>query len=367
MKRITLLVVYDFENIIDDYLIYLITECKSVSDRFIVIVNGQLNSLQMQRLESVTDEVVQRENYGYDGGAFKDIILDYLDINELAQYDEMLFVNDSFYGPFYPFKIVVDKMKKVDVEYWGLIRSEENEPLSGGLLTHIQSFFLMLRKPVLCDLRFLEFWKKMPFPNNYEKAIRYYEIGLNRFLQESGYKGTSWLDECGGTTVISKKTNPFIHEFAHIILKNKCPIIKRKSICLSSWNNVLRVEDFVRNNTDYDFQMVWENWNRYDRNRIFADYSLNELREFCDNYKQIYVYGEGIIGHQVYDYINNVNQSVDVSFVVSDEINSGSKKISEIHDSENAGIIIGVGKKIQKELYEKAKLFFPEDRIFSLC
>lgn len=367
MRRITLLVVYDFENIIDDYLRYLIIECKSVSDRLIVVVNGKLSLSQMQRLKSVAEEVVPRENYGYDGGAFKEILLNYLDKNKVAQYDEMLLVNDTFYGPFYPLKIVMDKMSKVDTDYWGLIRSEGNEPLSGGLQTHIQSFFWAFRRSVLSNSHFWDFWESMSYAKDYEEAIGFYEIGLNRFLQDSGYKGTSWLDECGGKNVISKKTNPFISEFAQIIIENKCPIIKKKSICMSSWESVLKVEDFISKNTDFDFRMVWENWNRCDRNRILTGYSLNELREFCYKYKHLYVYGDGIIGRQVYDYIKTVNQLLEVSFVVSDEINSGSKKISEIKDIDNAGIIIGVGKKLQKELLEKAKVIFPEDCIFPLC
>ena len=98
-NRLAIFVFYDEDGIVDKYVEYLLLNLAKQVQRTIVVVNGKINDISRKKLEVYTPEIYIRENKGYDAGAYKDILTKYLSLNEIKQFDEIVLLNDTFYGP----------------------------------------------------------------------------------------------------------------------------------------------------------------------------------------------------------------------------------------------------------------------------
>lgn len=122
-KRLCIYVVYDGENVIDDYIGYMLNEIQKICVSLVVVCNSECIWKGMSNLQKYTDKIFFRKNSGFDAGAYKDALCQYLGWDEVGQYDELLLVNDSFYGPFFPIENMFCKMEQDGADYWGMTRS----------------------------------------------------------------------------------------------------------------------------------------------------------------------------------------------------------------------------------------------------
>ena len=166
---------------IGESIIKTLIDLKNVVEYIVVVINGIIHNKNI--LYKYVNEVVVRENLGFDIGAYKRVILDIKYKNRLKKFDELVLCNNSFYGPFISFKSIFDKMEKSKADFWGISSSERN------LVQHIQSYFLVLRYNILNGdefIRYLEEWideKKI----DYYGACSVFENGLFWMLKKAGY------------------------------------------------------------------------------------------------------------------------------------------------------------------------------------
>ena len=102
MKRLCVFSIFDPEGQVDAYIYYWLKEFKSVCDRIIVVSNGDLK--KCHQLTKYADDVIERDNTGFDGGAYADVLTKYLSYEEIQEFDEIALCNDTCYGPFVPMK-----------------------------------------------------------------------------------------------------------------------------------------------------------------------------------------------------------------------------------------------------------------------
>ena len=70
-KRLLIYVVYDARGDVEDYIPYALTSLREHCDRILVVVNGLLTDRGRAALEPVADQIVQRENRGFDIWGYK--------------------------------------------------------------------------------------------------------------------------------------------------------------------------------------------------------------------------------------------------------------------------------------------------------
>ena len=96
----------------------------------LVVVNGVLSAEGLGRLEGLADEVLVRENRGFDVGAFRDALVHVGE--DLAGFDEVLLTNDTWFGPVGSFDGVFARMDAREVDFWGLTdHAQAPDPFSG--------------------------------------------------------------------------------------------------------------------------------------------------------------------------------------------------------------------------------------------
>ena len=118
VKRLGIFAYFDADGIVDDYVAYLVSEVGKYCVRQVCIINGTLTAESEEKLRAAGGEIVFRENRGYDITAYRDALL----AQDLSEIDEVLFYNQTIFGPVCPLDAMFRKMEAQDVDFWGLSR-----------------------------------------------------------------------------------------------------------------------------------------------------------------------------------------------------------------------------------------------------
>lgn len=181
-KRLGIYVIYDEQNVICNADLYLAQEIRSVTSRLIVCVNST-EKVDAQKLSKYTDEIIVRDNSGYDAGAVKEVLCGYLNEGELQDYDELVISNNSFFGPFIPMREIFRTMDLRKCDYWGLSGYAGDESL---FWRGAGSYFWVFKRAIIQE-RFLEnFIQKYVNEknNDFMEACGIYECKLNYELMK---------------------------------------------------------------------------------------------------------------------------------------------------------------------------------------
>ncbi len=288
LKRICIFCFYDPMGIVDAYVTYLLDKIKPLVERFVIVCNGDIENHEKDKFFKYSDEVIVRENIGFDGGAYQEILLNYFKKDELKDYDELILMNDTFFGPFYSFKDIFDDMDKKTCDIWGITKSGKFLLEGKEEISHIQSYFLVIKKKVFLSNEFLLFWRNMKRITNFDNAIMNFEIEFSRQMSNAGFVLEAYLD---AEEFISEDSSqnynyPQFH-CGELIRDYRFPIIKKK--CLVSGyknnNNPILAMNYISDSTSYDTNLIWQNLlRRYDlsdiRKSLSLQYIINENIKF---------------------------------------------------------------------------------------
>lgn len=353
IKRIAILPVYDSEGVVHKYLEYYIKSlCEVISDLIIVVI-GYMNNDGLRKLGKYSDKIYVKENKGYDAAAYKFVFENYLDIEQLNQYDELILTNDTSFGPFISFGDIFDEMGKRDANFWGLKYIDTN------YISYLQSSFIVYKQVTFTEV-YQYFKNKVYYDDDLLNVCIRFEQGLFKYLVKRGFEFA-----CYG---VCKGYNSYKAP-DYCILEEQHPIMKKR--CFEkiqySHENCIGALLYIRNNTSYNIDMILDYVKQkyhleydidveFEKNkespRYFVDKSVcgqKDIQFFCENNKEIYIYGTGVIATIIYrnyqEYLKHMR-----GFIVSDDqMTCGEHlgvrvfKISEIKNR-GAGIIAAVSK-----------------------
>ncbi len=303
MKRICIYVTYDFENIADDYIGYMLQELRKVADRLIVVCNYPSIARGADNIRPYADKIYYRKNIGYDAGAYKDALCSYLGWDEVSRYDELLLINDSFYGPLYPIRVLFDRMEESNADYWGIIRAPKGKFDDGYTYdSHIQSYFWAFGRRVLESALFRNFWQELTYPQSLYQAVTEFEIGCNRFLENCGFKGAAFTDyepECS----FRENEIPYMQYPLELIRDFKVPILKRRSLYFSNkgYANALEAFKYVESQNIYDVDLIKKHLLRISQSDVQSQemFDFLRLKSFYKEHERLYFYGAGTYGQNL--------------------------------------------------------------------
>lgn len=156
-------------------------------DELVVVCNGKLTDDGRNKFARY-GKVIERANEGLDVYAYKAGI-EYFGWDRLETFDELIMLNHTIFGPFYPFSETFEKMKNRDLDFWGITKHAkfDYDPFGlnpyGYLPEHIQSHFMVYRKRMICKKEFQEYWDNFRPVNNYRDSVCYHESFLPSILQ----------------------------------------------------------------------------------------------------------------------------------------------------------------------------------------
>ncbi len=206
-SRATVFAHYDKNNTIQDYVIYYLKELKKVSEIIIFVSDTCLSENEINKISSIANIAIAKPHGEYDFGSYK-IGFKYLEDNNIIDIiDELIFVNNSCFGPVIDIETLWENMKNKPCDFWG-----NSFNLSGDLL-HVQSYFLVFKKHVFTSEVFNNFIHNITKQNSKDDIIKKYEIGLSQLLIKKNFLPKAYLiDKCNiaGILIFWNKMSPFI-------------------------------------------------------------------------------------------------------------------------------------------------------------
>lgn len=266
-------VFYDRDKIVDKYILHLVDSLKIYCKKMIIISNGHLDENNRILLEQRADYYFERDNRGYDFGAWKEIFIYKFSREFWTNYSVALCFNDTFYGPIFSLDDIFKSLDNSNADLWGLTRFGSVKFEGRCVFPFIQTYFWAVKTNLLHSNYFFEFWEDINENETSFDEIQKYEILLSQYIQEGGYKIGTYIDtedyEVNELGIDSgREVNRALDKFELPLLINRgFPFVKRKNFFYSrnSINEVKmatdlkRVMNYVSTNTNFDTDMIFEN------------------------------------------------------------------------------------------------------------
>lgn len=354
--RMAIYVIYEKSRRLSQDVKYMISSLRNIVDYLAVVVNGDIDEQEM--LEKLSDDLIIRENRGFDAGAYKTAFSKIRIKEQIDKSDELVFCNDTFYGVFITFSEIFDRMNTSEADFWGLNYSDN------GFTHFIQSYFLVFRRNILKDNVLKVFFDQYINENTTEimDVLVNFERGLFQYLVKKGYKFDTLY-----------KQNYHIFDASDgSICYDKLPLLKKKAFSKKYYERrvLLNCLKYIDVNYEYDITMILNDIsNRYSIEIKYDEVKKHEIniqakkmkrdrisREdiicFCRKFEHIYIYGKGKIYLNIKEILGFIDRDVIAGYIVSDgkrqsEYFEGKKvyEISELKINLDTPIIVAMNSK----------------------
>ena len=312
-RRIVIYMFFDPQGRVDDYVTYKLRALREHSERIVVIVNGTVDEAGRDALESVADDVWERENVGFDVGAYREA-QERLGWDALGEYDELLLVNYTFYGPIYPFGEVFERMDARDIDFWGLTDHEAFTHDDGRqVVPHLQSHWFAVRGRMLRSPEYRDYWTSMPEITSYQASIDLHEQRFTSHFEERGFTSdVAW-------PAADYPTGHPIFDSISLMLDDRLPIVKRRLFfhdpLYLDRRGIIGAEVVDRmKQAGYPLELMWRNAVRSAEPRILATntQSMTVLPETDEGLDHERLPSIAVITHLYYeDLADEILDSVD--------------------------------------------------------
>lgn len=268
-KRIAILVAVAAGGNIDPYVFYLAEKIKEIVETLAVTINGVPTESDVEELEKYSDMVFVRDNAGFDCGAYKDTLETYIGWEKVINYDELILLNDSCFGPIYPLSDVFETMDKRELDFWGIT---EQTPIKAGKYSrevfpyHIQTYFLAVRRRMLKDAAFWQFWRDVRLSDGYGETVANFELKFTRYFNNLGYLSGAYID-CGAFCRSIDETEAYVFMDSYrLISEHKCPFLKKKVFLFpqerilssNAGETAYKSLKYIKEHTQYDEDLIWQ-------------------------------------------------------------------------------------------------------------
>lgn len=219
---------FDPHHQVRDYVLAALSSLRPHADHVLLVSNSPIGEADRVRLETCCDEILQRPNEGLDVGAYR-AGLEHLGWDRLADFDELILTNHTSYAPLRPWEEVLTRAEDWgDISFWGMTEHAAMRPhpflAKRELPRHLQSHWIVVRRRLLRDPAFREYWEQMPQVSSYRDSIQWHE---SRFTGHFAELGHTW--EVAFPVDRYRSENPAIEE-APALLVDGCPLLKRRAL-----------------------------------------------------------------------------------------------------------------------------------------
>jgi lipopolysaccharide biosynthesis protein len=194
---------YDADAIIKDYVKMMIDTYEQLGYDVIFVSNNPRTDVSGLGVSVA----ITRENTGYDFGAWTSVI-DYF-----KDGTEVIFTNDSYYGPLDGIDKFRSVLRRDRAEMTGLTESEQLGTY------HLQSYFLRVEGSALPT--FIEFLRQIPSDLTFRQTIEQCELACTKYMKDHGITTTSIF------TSRDRTKNPYLDDWEWLRSQGY-PFLKRR-------------------------------------------------------------------------------------------------------------------------------------------
>ncbi len=228
------------DGYIPETLLILLKGLREVSDNVVLIGDCPVYSSELSRLEGLVSCADFTRHLQYDFGSYKRGLALLRNKGLLDDIHELIMVNDSCYGPIYPFSEAFGRMEKEPCDFWGLTGNRRGKHRFPK--TYISSYFYVFRRKVIASGYPEEFLNRMEGPYDRNAVIMKLETEFTVYLEEKGFL---WQTYC-------PDPNPSIYYSPmKLVGKYRVPLVKKKAFQSEQSEDINALMSIIRaNNPD---------------------------------------------------------------------------------------------------------------------
>ena len=213
---------------------------REVCDNVVYAANSPVLPGEAEKLRGIASATICRFHGGYDFGSWRLGMRLARERGWLAPEAcrELVFANSSCYGPVRPFAEMFRTMdRRPRADFWGLT---VNTQRSGS--PHLQSFFLVFRRPVIDSGALDDFFAERPQRATRAEAVERFEIQLTEHLRNRGFVPDAFV----------RPLLPRLHEFnpttrpLSLLRRHRSPLVKVKALRGESSQPPEHIAELVR-------------------------------------------------------------------------------------------------------------------------
>ncbi|MEM9307301.1 MAG: rhamnan synthesis F family protein [Pseudomonadota bacterium] len=156
----------------------------------IVVSNADIGVEDRAFLEKKSLFILERPNFGYDFGGYRDAVLELLSRN--LKFDNLFLLNDSIWFPIRENCTLLDTARRAPADVFGIFYSKKSKKKSHW---HLHSYFYRFKGRLVQDAAFARYWKTMPLYEGSKRiVIRQFETKLTAYFVKNGFQAGGLYD-----------------------------------------------------------------------------------------------------------------------------------------------------------------------------
>lgn len=252
------------------YVIYLLEELAKHCDKIIICTSQNIEDPLYAKLEECSDIISKYDDY-IDANRWISAWYTYVSGHTISEdIEEVLFVNDSVYGPIYSLDEVFHDLDNRQVDFWGMTVHGRIKYADGSeeIPRFIQTYFWAVRRNMFLSEDFDEFFKSRAFYKDYDRASKEFEFIFTDKFEKLGYKWGTYIDTSEYENQNSEYFMSFIlFDLYNMVVKYRYPFIPKVifdiPVCtIQTYNmgdDLYRTIEYVKQHTDYDTDLIYHN------------------------------------------------------------------------------------------------------------
>lgn len=252
MKRYAIYFFYDKDGIVDKYIIYLLKKLKPYIQYLLFVSGIKLGEKEKRKLTNIVEEIYECGEETWNVNAYKKALEKSLsgNIHLLKQYDEILLLDHTVWGPISSFQHLFETTQTYDVDLWGIIQYYGNHHDS----SYIDSSFMAIRKSMFISESFMLDW---------EKNFSLFDSSITSWFRIEGYHYKAFID---AEDLSSTNGDPAKIYILELIKNRNCPVFYQR-LFSENYDDILEnccgqilpeLYEYLNKNTHYNLDMLWE-------------------------------------------------------------------------------------------------------------
>jgi len=212
MKRLFLFAGYDKDGVIDDALIYYVSQLNKCGD-IVLCMDSDCKKSEINKINKYCLNIIAARHGEYDFGSYKRAYIWARDNDILNNYDIVYMVNDSVFGPVLDITQTLTNVESIDSDAVGLVVSVHKTH------SYMESWFIALNKKIFTSKWFYDFISAVSHESRKSAITIKYEHGLSKLIKRNN---CTWN---GVYRIWGRYTYNHPRRLFHL----GCPFIKRAS------------------------------------------------------------------------------------------------------------------------------------------
>ncbi len=150
----------------------------------LLVANSPVSARDQQALGPIVWRFVERPNFGYDFGGYRDGIrlLWYWSVSP----EHLIILNDSVWFPLDENETMIESMERSSAGFVGALRHVDHPQAEAEHAGIFLSYFFLIKRAVLTSQAFLDYWNGYVSTSNKHLTVRRGERGFSRTLFAAG-------------------------------------------------------------------------------------------------------------------------------------------------------------------------------------